>query len=102
MNPATIIKQLEKALECKDDKELRLRVEVLLDVVKEEEESRPRGFTMPETRPVYPLNNKPADNYLSSNTGQKITGKKGNQVRGAGSITSVDSEQINYSRPAGT
>ena len=107
MNPATIIKQLEKALECKDDNELRLRVEVLVDILKETPRSLP---SISPVQPVQPLNipttyetfNKPANNYLSSNTGQKITGKKGNKVRGTGSITSVDSEQINYSRPAGT
>lgn len=92
-----VIKQLEKALECKDDKELRLRVEVLLDILKEQPE-RP---VIPSQQPIPPSPTwyevgdvpKPA---------AKITGKKNGQVRGAGSITSFDSEQINYSRPAGT
>lgn len=107
MDNNVVIKQLEKALECKDDKELRMRIEVLVDILKETPRNLP---SISPVQPVQPLNipttyetfNKPANNYLSSNTGQKITGKKGNQVRGAGSITSVDSEQINYQRPKGT
>lgn len=97
-----VIKQLEKALECKDDKELRLRVEVLLDILKEQPE---RPF-VPSQQPTIPLpiwykkddDPKP----VPMPTEPRVTGKKGNQVRGAGSITSFDSEQINYRRPAGT
>ena len=86
MNTQTIIKQLEKALECKDDKELRLRIEVLADVMKE-------SVPIVQPQPIQPVQSiQPA----------KITGKKGNQVKGAGSITSFDSEQISYTRPAGT
>lgn len=87
-----VIKQLEKALECKDDKELRLRVEVLLDVLKESGEMRAPIRTQYE-QPFKPV---------PMPTGPKITGKMSNQVRGAGSITSIDSEQITYQRPVGT
>jgi hypothetical protein len=44
-----IINQLEKALKCKDDKELRLRVEVLLDMLKEE---TPRPTYIPVSQPI--------------------------------------------------
>ena len=50
-----VIKQLEKALECKDDKELRLRVEVLLDILKEQPE-----------RPIIPTPSTPIPNYYDT------------------------------------
>lgn len=76
-----VIKQLEKALECKDDKELRLRVEVLLDILKEQS-------------PIIPQ----APQALSPNIPQK----KNKQVQGPGAIMSSNGEQLNYTRPAGT
>lgn len=97
---STIIKQLEKALECKDDKELRLRVEVLLDMIKEQQ---PVWTTYP-SQPAQPLptyydtTSEPAPK-----TPYKVTsGVSGTKVNGAGSISSVNSEQINYKRPKGT
>lgn len=76
-----VIKQLEKALECKDDKELRLRVEVLLDILKEQS-------------PIIPQ----TPQSLSPN----ITQKKNKQVQGPGAIMSSNGEQLVYTRPAGT
>lgn len=90
----TIIKQLEKALECKDDKELRLRVEVLLDMIKDQ-------------TPQYNVfqNNIPAPTVVATQeptTHGPITGAAGTRVNGSGSISSINSEQVNYKRPAGT
>lgn len=98
MQNTTIIKQLEKALECKDDKELRLRVEILLDVLKESG----GPFTTPSVPlpTYYETDNIPKPTIVAEQP--KVTGKKSNQVRGAGSITSFDSEQINYRRPPNT
>lgn len=47
MNTDAIIRQLEKALNKKDDKELRLRVEVLVDMLKE-----PRPVPTPMSVPT--------------------------------------------------
>lgn len=76
------IKQLEKALACKDDKELRLRVEVLLDILKE----RVPQPIQPIQRPVQPA--------------QPPKQKRTPQPKSAGAI--VGGEQITYSRPPGT
>lgn len=97
-----VIKQLEKALECKDDKELRLRVEVLLDILKEQPERPFVPSQQPTTPP--PIWYKKDDSHkpIPMPTELKVTGKKGNQVRSAGSITSFDSEQITYRRPPNT
>lgn len=86
---ATTIRQLEKALECKDDKELRLRVEVLLDMIKEQQ-----PVFIPQTQPIQPTTYdipKPT-----------VTGNSNPKVNGAGSISSVNSEQITYRRPPNT
>lgn len=98
MQNATIIKQLEKALGCKDDKELRLRVEILVDVLKE----NGGQFAAPSVPlpTYYETGNIPKPTVVAEQP--KVTGKKSNQVRGAGSITSFDTEQINYTRPPHT
>lgn len=75
----TIIAQLEKALKCKEDKELRLRVEVLVDILKDQ-----------QPRPV-PQSSQPV---LPATPAQP-------KVNGAGAIVS-NGEQINYTRPKGT
>lgn len=94
-----VIKQLEKALECKDDKELRLRVEVLLDILKEQPE-RPFVPSTPST---------PIPTYYDTTTPglqppYKATSstKKKKQVQGPGAIMSSNGEQLIYTRPAGT
>ena len=46
MNIQAIISQLEKALKTKDDKELRLRVEILLEFLRD---------TAPPVQPVQPI-----------------------------------------------
>lgn len=88
----TIIKQLEKALESKDDKELRLRVEVLLDMVKDQQPPQiiPQPISQPNIQTTY------------DEIPKVIVGSKSNKVNGAGSISSVNSEQVNYERPPGT
>lgn len=78
----TIIKQLEKALECKDDKELRLRVEVLLDIVKSNQPVQIQPQVQPLIRPQEPHLAQP-------------------QVKGVGAIVS-NGEEITYTRPEGT
>ena len=116
MDSKSIIKQLEKALE-KDDKELRLRVEVLVDMIKE---SQPISPNIPPISPLSPPNvpqwprvPEPTVTYesdtVSDTVGQSVAEakkkpiKEGNpgNVRGSGGIVS-NGEQITYSRPKGT
>lgn len=99
MDKDTIINQLKKALE-KDDAELRLRVEVLVDMMKDYTYN-PRPF-IPASQPLSPI--PPATVYDAPPSKQpyKITGKSSNKVAGSGSIVSANSEQINYTRPEGT
>lgn len=88
----SIIKQLEKALECKDE-ELRIRVEVLVDMLKESNTA-----PIPASRPTLPTyyNNQPT---LGPN---KITvSNNPPKINAPGAIIS-NGEQINYTRPAGT
>lgn len=92
MNTDAIIKQLEKALNKKDDKELRLRVEVLVDILKES--------NVPVFRPQPAT---PQPTYFDTN--QKVpqpTVSQTPKINGAGAITSANSEQITYKRPKGT
>lgn len=92
MNTDAIIKQLEKALSKKDDKELRLRVEVLVDMLKE---TRPSIPVQPAT-PLQPY-------YESTPTLKppyKVTSQS-NKINGAGPIVG-GGEQITYQRPKGT
>lgn len=112
MDTKTIIKQLEKALECKEDKEMRLRVEVLVDMLKE----------IPEriVAPVFPNNPSPINTMPASplptyyETDDSITktvtpdvrmikpkAGKQKQINGAGAIID-NTEQITYLRPEGT
>ena len=86
----TIIRQLEKALSCKDDKELRLRVEVLLDLIKTQQ---PTPF-IPQPMP------QPTPQQLP--TTPTVSGQSSPKVNGAGAISSINSEQITYKRPKGT
>lgn len=91
MNTDAIIKQLEKALNKKDDKELRLRVEVLVDILKESK-ARP---IIPPSQPIPPRYEEP-----SLEPPYKVTSQS-NKINGAGPIVG-GGEQINYSRPKGT
>lgn len=90
----TIVKQLEKALECKDDKELRLRVEVLLDMIKEQQPAPYVPQPMPQ-----PIQTTYDDKLLTPPT---VSGQSSPKVNGAGAISSINSEQITYKRPKGT
>lgn len=90
----TIIKQLEKALECKDDKELRLRVEVLVDMIKDQ--APPQVIPQPMPQPIQTTYD---DKLLNPPT---VSGQSGTRVNGSGSISSINSEQIQYKRPKGT
>ena len=88
----TIIKQLEKALECKDD-ELRIRVEVLVDMLKESDIP-----VTPRPAPSLPTyySNQPT---LDMN---KVTvSNNPPKIKGPGAIIS-NGEQINYRRPPNT
>lgn len=114
METKAIIKQLEKALQCKEDKELRLRIEVLVDMLKEIPEplvppvSLPsiQGPTVPlpyhyETTPKLPV--KPTVTMSESNVQMikpKNTGKQ-KKINGAGAIID-NTEQVTYIRPQGT
>ena len=90
-----IISQLEKALECDDDKELRLRVEVLLDVIKDQRPSFPAPQTFPQVSPQGLANN---STYFENKPTLTNNPPK---INGPGAIVSTG-EQINYKRPAGT
>lgn len=97
MNIDAIIKQLEKALAKKDDKELRLRVEVLVDMLKETRTVVPAPI-LPQ-RPATPL--KPYyDNTPALKPPYEVTAGS-NRINGAGPIVG-GGEQINYKRPKGT
>lgn len=94
MNTDAIIKQLEKALNKKDDKELRLRVEVLVDILKE---SKARPIVQP-AQPILPRYEEPSQPSLEPP--YKITSQS-NKINGAGPIVG-GGEQITYQRPKGT
>lgn len=110
MDNKSIIKQLEKALE-KEDKELRLRVEVLVDMMKEY--TFVPQIIPPTPAPEWPKVPQPTVTYesdtVSDTVGQSVSEAKkkpireGNpgSVRGSGGIVS-NGEQITYSRPKGT
>lgn len=91
MNTDAIIKQLEKALSKKDDKELRLRVEVLVDMLKETR-SVPTPVSVPF--PTY------YDTTPTPKPPYKVTSQS-NKINGAGPIVG-GGEQITYQRPKGT
>lgn len=98
MNTDAIIKQLEKALAKKDDKELRLRVEVLVEILKESRPLVPTPMSVP-VQPATPL--KPYyDNTPSLKPPYEVTAGS-NRINGAGPIIG-GGEQINYKRPKGT
>lgn len=85
MDKQTIIKQLEKALSCKEDKEMRLRVEVLVDILKNTQPAQlgPAPAQAAQPTALQGANAAPIDTtprYTMSRNG----------------------EQLNYSRPAGT
>lgn len=93
MNTDAIIKQLEKALNKKDDKELRLRVEVLVDILKESK----RPFA-PPIQPILPRYEEPSQPSLEPP--YKVTSQS-NKINGAGPIVG-GGEQITYRRPPNT
>lgn len=97
METKAIIKQLEKALACKDDKELRLRIEVLVDMLKDVPLSQnipppPQlvSQNVPQNTP------QPTVNMIKP----KNTGKQ-KRINGAGAIVD-NTEQVTYLRPEGT
>lgn len=102
METKSIIKQLEKALACKEDKELRLRIEVLVDMLKD----APVENVAPA--PYIPVQPAPLPTYYENTPFPKPTvttiepkpGKVTSKIKGPGVI--VGGEQINYTRPKGT
>lgn len=100
MNTDAIIKQLEKALNKKDDKELRLRVEVLVDILKESKDMVRTPVSLPSQSPMTPL-----PTYYTTDppkVPQPTVTSKQPRINGPGAITSANSEQITYKRPKGT
>lgn len=91
-----IISQLEKALECDDDKELRLRVEVLLDVIKDQRPSLITPQTFPQGFPQ-----KPAEITSTYFKNEPTLTNNPPKINGPGAIVSTG-EQINYKRPPNT
>ena len=101
MNQA-IINQLEKALKCKDDKELRIRIEVLLDMLKEQAPPVPQSPVAPQ------LPTTPQVTYEAPAPDGKIPkayvvpkNMKEPRINGTGPIVS-NGEQVQYVRPRGT
>lgn len=89
MDVKTVIKQLRKALDAKDDKELRLRVEVLADVL---EESQPAPLTLPiQPRYEEPVQQAQPGTFRSP----RVKGPSG-----PGAI--IGGEQLTYRRPPNT
>lgn len=89
----TVVSQLEKALACDDDNELRLRIEVLLDIIKDQkQQSFPQGFPQgsqqAEAPRAYQLPTEPVE-------------MKQPRINGPGAIVS-GGEHIQYKRPEGT
>jgi len=103
MNNA-IINQLEKALKCKDDKELRIRIEVLLDMLKEES-PRPTYIPVPQTLPTQPTVTYEAEPPKAGGEIPKAyrvpKQMKEPRINGTGPIVS-NGEQVQYVRPKGT
>lgn len=92
---STIIRQLEKALEC-EDAELRIRVEVLLDLVKEQAQP---AFPQP-VQPSLPQASFPQPVEKLKLEPQELP-RQSPRIQGAGAIIS-NNEQISYKRPEGT
>lgn len=88
----SIIKQLEKALECKDD-ELRIRIEVLVDMLKEAD--------IPVARPVAPTLPTYYNNQPTLDMNKVTVSNNPPKIKGPGAIIS-NGEQINYRRPPNT
>ena len=97
METKSIIKQLEKALACKEDKELRLRIEVLVDMLKDAPAEKPVENIAPA--PYIPVQPTPLPTYYENSPMPK-PGKVTSKIKGPGVI--VGGEQINYTRPKGT
>lgn len=89
MDSQTIIKQLKKALSCKDDKEMRMRVEVVVDVL--EQTSAPTT-TFPAI---------PSPTVQVAAPTQALAGTTPNSTTPKFTM-SKNGEQLNYERPAGT
>lgn len=115
MDNKSIIKQLEKALE-KEDKELRLRVEVLVDMMKEytftpqiiPPTPAPEWPRVPQPTVTYETIDEPIKSTNSDEVGQSVLDAKKKPIRqvnpgsikGSGGIVS-NGEQIIYSKPKG-
>lgn len=86
---STVINQLKKALACKDDKELRLRVEVLLEILEENKKLVPKKLEMiqPTVQPTV----QPAVPTVSD---RPVIPQR-NPFMGGG-------EELTYTRPEGT
>lgn len=114
METKAIIKQLEKALQCKEDKELRLRIEVLVDMLKEIPEPLRQPVSLPSQSPMSPLPTYyetdtpklPVKPTVTMSDGRvkmikpNNTGKQ-KKINGAGAIVD-NTEQVTYLRPQGT
>ena len=114
METKAIIKQLEKALQCKEDKELRLRIEVLVDMLKEIPGPLNQPISLPSQSPAVPLPYyyetdtpklpvKPTVTMSDSKVKMIKPNNTGKQkkINGAGAIID-NTEQITYLRPPNT
>ena len=97
MDTKTVIKQLRKALECKDDKELRLRVEVVTDML--EEINKPIVLPQQPVLPIQPV--QPIQPVYEQPTPPgTYRSPRAKGPNGPGAI--VGGEQITYRRPPNT
>lgn len=99
----TIIAQLEKALEAKDEKEMRIRIEVLLDFLKDQPVVVPNPLpSSSPSRPIGPYyeidrTNKPLPVTVKQPDPNKVMG---GAVDNGGVI--VGGEELTLTRPEGT
>lgn len=94
----TIIAQLEKALEAKDEKEMRIRIEVLLDFLKDQPVVVPNPLPSRPIGPYYEVDKaRPLPVTVKQPDPNKIMG---GAVDNGGVI--VGGEELTLTRPEGT
>ena len=101
----TIIKQLDKALEAKDEKELRIRIEVLKDFLENSPEPTPINSTPlnPINIPTFPTTLDPTFEAFPGKPTPVTSQSK--QVRKGGANRDgviIGGDEIPYTRPKGT
>lgn len=109
MNDELITQQLDKALSEKDDKVLRMRVEVLRDFVAEMAKTKTTNIPPARTyrsdlvgpQPSQPVLSEAPFTEVNSIEVPSIDLQGGKSPRGAGALVGGD-DLVKYSRPSGT